>query len=112
MSDTHPRYLVAEGELHRAGDFVIEYQVIDTQPENGNARVLHVGFTEDHAARIAEAFNDHPQIEQLLAELRRTNLLHEQARLAWADRLGSDAARRAEADGFARYGGSPKEDGQ
>lgn len=90
MSDTHPRYTVAQGERLRFGEFILEYQVIDTSGP-GNGRVIHLGFVEDDASWIAEALNDHPQVERLTADLRKSDLDRELVRIERA-RL-SDALR-------------------
>ncbi len=54
--------------------------------------------------QITKALNEAPRVEELEAELRRVQLLHERARAEWAARYETDAALRACADNFARYG--------
>lgn len=86
MSDTHPRYIVAQGERLRFGEFILEYQVIDTGGQ-GHGRVVHLGFVEDDAAGIAEALNGHPEVERLQAEVRRLGEAREKQRQRTADEM-------------------------
>lgn len=105
MSDTHPRYIVSYW-IESASP----YLVVDTKPETDGTCVVVGAFTASMADTVAEALNEAPKVERLEAELRRQALLHEQARKDWAEQQDySDAALRAKADGYARYGGTTTE---
>lgn len=89
MSDTHPRYIVAQRLVLADGVFVSEFSVVDAQPDAGNGRVLHVGFDEGDAARVSEALNEAQRVEALEAEVHRMGVARERQRQITADELAS-----------------------